>query len=100
MLTLRELPHLHQLASMLPGHSSSSFFFPGREHFFKLRCVQEGYLIHQHQHGMLASRPLGRTKQHPVTLLQRLIGHGPPNRAGERLATWFTGQTRAACVSA
>ena len=25
MLTLRELPHLHQLASMLPGHSSSSF---------------------------------------------------------------------------
>ena len=27
MLTLRELPHLHQLASMLPGHSSSSFFF-------------------------------------------------------------------------
>ena len=28
MLTLRELPHLHQLASMLPGHSSSSFFTP------------------------------------------------------------------------
>ena len=27
MLTWRELPHLHQLASMLPGHSSSSFFF-------------------------------------------------------------------------
>ena len=27
MLTWRELPHLHQLASMLPGHSSSSCFF-------------------------------------------------------------------------
>ena len=26
MLTWRELPHLHQLASMLPGHSSSSLF--------------------------------------------------------------------------
>ena len=43
MLTLRELPHLHQLASMLPGHSSSSFFisagmtqgaFPHEMHFF------------------------------------------------------------------
>ena len=27
MLTWRELPHLHQLASMLPGHSSSSYYF-------------------------------------------------------------------------
>ena len=29
MLTWQELPYLHQLASMLPGHSSSSFFFSG-----------------------------------------------------------------------
>ena len=28
MLTWRELPHLHQLASMLPGHSSSSLKRP------------------------------------------------------------------------